>query len=393
MENVKYKVGDWVFGTSLGISDYNYEKHPVRITKLNSNGFHYDLYSNPNVNYDFKESSWYNFSVITRLATQSEIEAVTGVKEFVLPEKWRILRNKYNFSIINQWALTVSDENFNNANEYVYYKDKKASTTILTSETKEDYKEITFDQFKQYVLKEKVMSKEELLEKARLDYPVGTIFNSVVPLNDGTYVKVTSTGDPYEYTYCDKYKFAIGNRGSGLLYCDGKWAKIISKPETNLKVENLVEKDTFVLPKYWYCELTDESRDILNYWRKNIIKYSDTDCHYRYICERGSGRVTVWGISFQQFLSHVWNGKEYYDSLCSINTNIYNTEKCFNCEHSTNGIDCDIPFCNNSSEYIPKEISPKKKSYIPIYTEPTTVTNVDEVVLIKKVNKVKTIKI
>ena len=37
--------------------------------------------------------------------------------------------------------------------------------------------------------------------------------------------------------------------------------------------------------------------------------------------------------------------------------------------------------------------SPKKKSYTPIYTEPTTVTNVDELILIKKVNKVKTIKI
>ena len=39
------------------------------------------------------------------------------------------------------------------------------------------------------------------------------------------------------------------------------------------------------------------------------------------------------------------------------------------------------------------ELAIKKKSYIPIYTEPTTVKNVDELILIKKVNKVKPIKI
>jgi hypothetical protein len=60
--------------------------------------------------------------------------------------------------------------------------------------------------------------------------------------------------------------------------------------------ENLTE-----LPKYWYCELTDESRDTLNNWRKNIIKYSDTNCPYKWITENGSGRKVGGEITFPQF--------------------------------------------------------------------------------------------
>jgi hypothetical protein len=83
-----------------------------------------------------------------------------------------------------------------------------------------------------------------------------------------------------------------------------------------------------------------------------------------------------WKITFQQFLSHVWNGKEYYDSLDITPTK----------EEVEEYIDI---MCKKDSLFI----NTPKKSYIPIYTEPTIVKNVDELTLIKKVNKVKTIKI
>jgi hypothetical protein len=103
------------------------------------------------------------------------------------------------------------------------------------------------------------------------------------------------------------------------------------------KIKNLTEeksKDNFVLPKYWYCKLTIESRDILNYWRRNIIKYSYFDCPDKYITNSGSGSWARegggWGvvgevvITFQQFLSHVWNGKEYYESISEFTPNTFN---------------------------------------------------------------------
>ena len=63
--------------------------------------------------------------------------------------------------------------------------------------------------------------------------------------------------------------------------------------------ENLTE-----LPEYWYCELTDESRNTLNNWRKNIIKYSDSDCSSKWICHDGGGwdrGMVGMEISFPQF--------------------------------------------------------------------------------------------
>lgn len=64
------------------------------------------------------------------------------------------------------------------------------------------------------------------------------------------------------------------------------------------------EKD-FILPEYWYLEITDDNRNIINHWRKNIIKYSDTDCQYKYINNFGRGVGSFFLITFEQFKSHV----------------------------------------------------------------------------------------
>ena len=67
----------------------------------------------------------------------------------------------------------------------------------------------------------------------------------------------------------------------------------------------MINENLTKLPEYWYCELTDESRDTLNNWRKNIIKYSDTNCPYKWIREGGNGgfvqRKREGEISFNQF--------------------------------------------------------------------------------------------
>lgn len=47
--------------------------------------------------------------------------------------------------------------------------------------------------------------------------------------------------------------------------------------------------DEFVLPKRWWLKITDENRSDVNYWRRNIVKYSNSDCPYSYIAENGCG--------------------------------------------------------------------------------------------------------
>lgn len=82
--------------------------------------------------------------------------------------------------------------------------------------------------------------------------------------------------------------------------------------------ENLTE-----LPKYWYCELTDESRDTLNNWRKNIIKYSDSDCPSKWICWAGQAAAPAamglgGEISFPQFKKWVLKEEPIAEKLPTV---------------------------------------------------------------------------
>jgi len=67
---------------------------------------------------------------------------------FFLPKNFKILRNSVSFEKINKWAEKNSKENFNREKGFVYFYDKKCITI------ERNCQEITFDQFKKYVLKE-----------------------------------------------------------------------------------------------------------------------------------------------------------------------------------------------------------------------------------------------
>lgn len=45
--------------------------------------------------------------------------------------------------------------------------------------------------------------------------------------------------------------------------------------------------DNFILPKYWRLRIDNENRDMVNNWRRHIIKYDYSDCSYPYISEKG----------------------------------------------------------------------------------------------------------
>lgn len=64
------------------------------------------------------------------------------------------------------------------------------------------------------------LSKEELLEKATKDYPIGTRYESANPESPGTHT--------VQSTFMSISNRITDNRG-GSVYCNGKWAKIVSK--------------------------------------------------------------------------------------------------------------------------------------------------------------------
>lgn len=49
-------------------------------------------------------------------------------------------------------------------------------------------------------------------------------------------------------------------------------------------------KEEYIFPENkWYLKIDDDNRDLVNNWRINIIKYSNTTCNYPYILWNGSG--------------------------------------------------------------------------------------------------------
>jgi len=93
--------------------------------------------------------------------------------------------------------------------------------------------ELTYTEFAKRFLPELLPRKEQLLEQARANYPVGTRYKSLV--------------EPEQYTI-DKNKpywneggdIIWPDSGLGALYRDGKWAEIVGKPIT--RTESLLEE-------------------------------------------------------------------------------------------------------------------------------------------------------
>lgn len=109
-------------------------------------------------NYSIKANDIYNYF---KPSTKEAYDAQFVIKEpeFVLPEKWCILRTKENYKIINNFF----EKKENNKNRYCFSADECYLTSsqinnnnwLRPIKTKSDnHQDITFEQFKKYVLKE-----------------------------------------------------------------------------------------------------------------------------------------------------------------------------------------------------------------------------------------------
>lgn len=91
--------------------------------------------------------------------------------EFVLPERWKVLRTSENTDVLSKWANEVSNttEHCGYGNKdhpnYIHSENIDTGNTPRSGNNK-DFTEITLDQFKQYVLKQKT----ETMEKEIIGY-------------------------------------------------------------------------------------------------------------------------------------------------------------------------------------------------------------------------------
>lgn len=141
------------------------------------------------------------------------------------------------------------------------------------------------------------MTKEQLLEKAKRDYPIGTKFK---PLDINAYGGITRTITKRQFTILyntnyGSYNDAITDGTDRFIYTDKLgWAEIISKPE---EVET-TKVDTFVLPEKWCVKVTDK-------------KLFDSYIHTKLISEK-SYKKTWYTANHQYFHSPLFKRFDYF---------------------------------------------------------------------------------
>lgn len=127
---------------------------------------------------DAKEINGKNYNVYTF----EQFKEMYLEEEFVLPEKWCIRQNKQE---INGWANKnkQTDSYYSDLSGVHLFHFPKISDIHLYVNVQLDYKEITFEQFLKYVLKQETMEKEIIGYKL------------VKPEYKGAYEKITNTAN------------------------------------------------------------------------------------------------------------------------------------------------------------------------------------------------------
>lgn len=136
------------------------------------------------------------------------------------------------------YILGYVDEN--NINRSTNYPEKefRQATPEEAALYRKHGKPVSIDLLKEKK-KEPVMDKEALLEEAKRRYPIGTKYRHIE-----SFTEYVSDKIPYVYQESNSYDFCIAaGKNKGLVYGDGKWAEIISKPEeTSKSMENFYVK-------------------------------------------------------------------------------------------------------------------------------------------------------
>jgi hypothetical protein len=171
--------------------------------------------------------------------------------QFVLPERWCLKITQENLRFINKIRdRTCTGSTF--LTSYLLDINIDYSWSCNQNALNEGYTEITFEQFKEHVLKKSIINeqepiseltyeqKEALLAEAKAKYPKGTVYknwagNKFIAGND---IRITSFG------------LLDGHNGYLYSFLLKKWAEIISKPEQN-------ENDIFKIGNVILCENPD----------------------------------------------------------------------------------------------------------------------------------------
>lgn len=190
-------------------------------------------------------------------------------ESFVLPSKWCIKLTEENVKTLGDWRSSGPLKDKRYVEEGWYLHTPKHGAKGYNEYIRDpDYTEITFEQFKQHVLKEspvvettKEIDMKDIQEEAKKRFPIGCKF---IPVGDTqTYTLIED-----DCTYEIRGEYIWAHDGHGHLYGDGKWATLVSLPET--KKEMFYEGDYIVTlindancGKVNYCSKQSKDSDYL----------------------------------------------------------------------------------------------------------------------------------
>lgn len=226
-------------------------------------------------------------------------QEVTG--EFILPEKWYIKVTSGNSKLVSEWVINSKNPFRKKIVEDGYLTNKWGEYTgVWFFVPIPRYTEITFEQFKKYVLE------HELVEKAKEKYPIGTEYIN-------SYGKNCTVQGILKYYYSSEGNYITDGWG-GSVYKNGVWAEIIK------------EETKFEVGKWYYITAYKEKYEY--YVKYTGSKYLEFICHGNYI---DKGLFTEVEIKreitdlseIQQYLPNGHVDKITYEIL-SLKTKTYN---------------------------------------------------------------------
>ena len=149
-----------------------YGENKIGTVKLNDANY-FEKHRNPlNITITVEEYEKYcpKWSIHSKAKGWAKIinSPIQESDNFVLPEKWYCKRTKENSKILNEWNNRKYNTGaFCEKGEGCMFSDKNYSTFNLTNYG--DYQEITFDQFKKYVLNKSEVVKEKSWVEVSID--------------------------------------------------------------------------------------------------------------------------------------------------------------------------------------------------------------------------------
>lgn len=212
----------------------------------------------------------------------------TFAKEFVLPEKWLLKVEPINQTIIRKWGDKMWSSDNYICNTWKELKSNTNHILIGNADVKgrpyymqniEGYRhhtEITFEQFKQYVLKEKQLPYTILKQDDDRILQVSNQEGSIFDIGD----KVQSLNmKKYQVIPLEIIDFRFNKANDGIIaVCNKQTSNDISIDKIEHYIEPVIEEE-FVLPEKWLLKVEDNKSIIIKEWGDKMWSTYNYKCN------------------------------------------------------------------------------------------------------------------